>query len=49
VLYGYVIFADVPEWRTLVGSAVIAASGLFILWRETRRLAAVNPALTMPP
>jgi S-adenosylmethionine uptake transporter len=49
VLYGYVVFADLPHWWTLAGSLVIVASGLYILWRETRRHTPVNPGLTMPP
>jgi drug/metabolite transporter (DMT)-like permease len=36
VLFGYVVFADIPEWWTLLGSIVIIGSGLYILWRETR-------------
>jgi drug/metabolite transporter (DMT)-like permease len=49
VLYGYLIFSDLPHWWTLVGSLVIAGSGLYILWRETRRPSGVNPGLTLPP
>jgi drug/metabolite transporter (DMT)-like permease len=49
VLYGYVLFADLPHWWTLVGSLIIAASGLYILWRETRRSVPANQGLTMPP
>lgn len=37
---GYLIFADVPDRWTLVGSAVVAASGLYLVHRErvTRHL-----------
>ncbi|MBX6322312.1 MAG: DMT family transporter [Rhodospirillaceae bacterium] len=36
LLYGWVVFADVPRPSTLVGAGVIVGSGLYILWRETR-------------
>ncbi|HYD44633.1 MAG TPA: DMT family transporter [Phenylobacterium sp.] len=35
---GFVIWAEVPSGYTLLGAAVVAASGLYILYRETRRL-----------
>lgn len=34
VLIGYVVFADLPTPATLVGAAVIVASGLYILYRQ---------------
>jgi drug/metabolite transporter (DMT)-like permease len=33
---GFLIFDEVPDIWTLVGSAVIVGSALYILWRETR-------------
>ncbi len=33
---GFLIWGEVPTARTWVGAAIIAASGLFILYRETR-------------
>ncbi len=36
VLWGYVVFAEVPDRLTLVGAALILGAGLFSLWRETR-------------
>ena len=33
-LSGYIVFGDVPTLPTLVGAAVIAASGLYILYRQ---------------
>jgi len=36
VLFGYVVFGDHPKPHTLVGAAVIVASGLFIFLREQR-------------
>lgn len=32
---GYLLFGDVPAWPTLVGAAIVVASGLFTLYRET--------------
>jgi drug/metabolite transporter (DMT)-like permease len=49
VIYGYIIFNDLPGIWTIIGSLVIAASGLFILWRETKlgRAHPVPPAPTV--
>jgi drug/metabolite transporter (DMT)-like permease len=33
-LVGYVVFADLPTGATLIGAAVIVASGLYILYRQ---------------
>ncbi len=37
ILFGFVIFGDVPDAMTLVGTAIIAAAGLYILHRERVR------------
>jgi drug/metabolite transporter (DMT)-like permease len=37
VIVGYLMFAEVPDIFTWLGSAVIIASGLFIGWLESRR------------
>jgi drug/metabolite transporter (DMT)-like permease len=34
--FGYAIFDETPTGRMLLGAALIAASGLFIIWRERR-------------
>jgi drug/metabolite transporter (DMT)-like permease len=34
---GYAIWSDVPTAGLIAGSAVVVGSGLFLLWRETRR------------
>ena len=31
---GWLFFADVPDGATLIGAAVVVASGFFLLWRE---------------
>jgi drug/metabolite transporter (DMT)-like permease len=36
LVVGYLLFADVPTAYTLVGGAIVVASGLFIIWREQR-------------
>ena len=38
---GYLIWQEVPSWRTWAGALVIVASGLFVIYRESR-LAARN-------
>jgi drug/metabolite transporter (DMT)-like permease len=35
-VFGYFVFGDVPKMHTLVGGAIIVASGLFIFLREQR-------------
>ena len=36
MIFGYLFFGDVPQAHTLIGAAVIVASGLFIFVREQR-------------
>jgi len=42
--WGFLVFGDVPAWSTLVGAAIVAASGLYNLHRERvrRREARLN-------
>jgi drug/metabolite transporter (DMT)-like permease len=35
--YGWMIFSDVPTINTVMGAALIAASGIYTAWREHRR------------
>jgi drug/metabolite transporter (DMT)-like permease len=35
--FGYGIFGEVPTTYVFVGSAIVAASGLFVIWREHQR------------
>jgi drug/metabolite transporter (DMT)-like permease len=37
VIYGIIIWGDVPGVHIFIGAAVIVSSGLFILYRETRK------------
>ncbi|QIG99543.1 MULTISPECIES: DMT family transporter [unclassified Bradyrhizobium] len=46
VIFGFVVFGDVPSWATIVGAAVIIAAGLYIFVREQqlgRGDSSVNP------
>jgi drug/metabolite transporter (DMT)-like permease len=36
-LLGYWLFGEVPTIYVFVGSGIVAASGLFVIWRERRR------------
>lgn len=36
-IYGWLLFSDVPTINTIAGAGLIAASGLYIAWREHRR------------
>jgi drug/metabolite transporter (DMT)-like permease len=36
VLIGFMVWGDVPTIGLLIGSAIVVASGLFLLWREAR-------------
>ena len=41
---GYLVWGDVPTVGLLAGSAIVVASGLFLLWYEAQRIAPVPPA-----
>jgi drug/metabolite transporter (DMT)-like permease len=46
VIFGFVVFGDVPSWATIVGAAIIIGAGLYIFLRERelgRGDAVVNP------
>lgn len=40
---GYLLWGDLPDRYTLIGAAIIVASGLYILYRETVRRAEAGP------
>jgi len=46
-IYGWLLFSDVPSAHTILGAALIAASGLYTAWREHRRR--VQKAATAVP
>lgn len=37
ILLGFAIFGTLPDRWTLIGAAIVVATGLFTLWRERRR------------
>lgn len=39
VLVGYLLFGELPDAMTWLGAAIVIASGLYIGWTQTRRLA----------
>ena len=45
VIFGYLFFGDVPQTHTILGAAIIIASGLFIFLRE-QRLARAAPEIS---
>lgn len=44
VLYGYLVFSEIPDRTTLFGASLIVGSGLFTLWRETHAGRVVDTA-----
>ena len=46
VVFGWLMFAELPDIYTVGGAAIIVAAGLYIFWRErvTARKAPVAPA-----
>jgi drug/metabolite transporter (DMT)-like permease len=42
-LLGFAIWGDIPTPHLLLGAAVVVASGLYLLWRETLRRGRVRP------
>ncbi len=46
---GYLLFADVPTLHTIVGGAIVIASGLMIIWREQRLGLERSKARSIPP
>lgn len=46
VIFGFVVFGDVPSWATIIGAAIIIAAGLYIFVREQqlgRTDSSINP------
>ena len=40
ILIGFIVFSDVPDMWTLIGAAIVVASGLFVFARERKTLGA---------
>jgi len=50
LLLGYVLFGETPTPMIVIGSAIIAAAGLFVIWREHQlALARKREAAGVPP
>ncbi len=47
-IFGYFVFGDRIQTHTLIGAAIIVASGLYIFWRE-QRIGAGKQAVVNPP
>ena len=43
IFLGYAIWGDLPTVALLLGSAIVICSGLFLFWRETRRVPVAEP------
>ena len=48
LVIGYVVWGDVPTIGLIVGSGIVVASGLFLLWHEAQRRPQAEPAPAMP-
>ena len=44
-LLGYLVWGELPDGITLLGASIIVASGLYIIYRETRQTDRANPKL----
>jgi len=44
-LLGYFIWGELPDSITVLGGSIVGASGLYIIYRETRKTGANNPKL----
>jgi drug/metabolite transporter (DMT)-like permease len=43
LIYGYIFWGYLPGMQTWIGSAILIASGLFILYREKRNMQPRKP------
>ncbi len=49
IVFGYVVFGDVPSTLTLIGAAIIVGAGLFIFFREQKVAAKAEPEVMTGP
>jgi drug/metabolite transporter (DMT)-like permease len=47
IMFGIIVFGDVPSWPTIVGAAIIIGAGLYIFLRE-RNLGREETAVSPP-
>ena len=43
MLLGFAIWGDIPTAGLLIGSAIVIASGMYLFWRESRRMPVEEP------
>ena len=43
ILLGFAIWGDIPTAGLAIGSAIVIASGLYLFWRESRRIPVEEP------
>jgi drug/metabolite transporter (DMT)-like permease len=48
LIIGFLVWGDIPTKGLLIGSAIVVASGLFLLWREAWLQRSVNAGLPVP-
>jgi drug/metabolite transporter (DMT)-like permease len=48
MIIGFLVWGDIPTKGLLIGSAIVVASGLFLLWREARLQRSINAGLPVP-
>jgi drug/metabolite transporter (DMT)-like permease len=48
MIIGFLVWGDIPSKGLIIGSAIVVASGLFLLWHEARLQRSVNAALLVP-
>jgi drug/metabolite transporter (DMT)-like permease len=49
MVIGYAVWGDVPTVGLLIGSGIVVASGLFLLWHEARRKQSASNGLSAKP
>jgi drug/metabolite transporter (DMT)-like permease len=48
VMFGYVVFGDVPSLATLIGAAIIIGAGFYIFLRERAAQRSEQPVVPPP-
>jgi drug/metabolite transporter (DMT)-like permease len=48
LVIGYAVWGDVPTTGLLIGSAIVVASAMFLLWHEAQRRRVERPAANVP-
>lgn len=49
ILIGYLVWGDIPDLYTLVGVAILVATGIYTLMRERKLMREAGPAASSPP